>query len=68
MAVISNSKIKMEELKVRDIIKERYTLMQFLGNGSFGEVWFAHDLLSGRDVALKIYRKPSVIGVLDCFD
>lgn len=53
----------MEELKIGAIIKERYTLMQFLGNGSFGEVWLAHDQLSGRDVALKIYLSLDPAGV-----
>lgn len=32
----------MEEFKVGDIIKGRYSLIRFLGNGSFGEVWLAH--------------------------
>ncbi len=53
----------MEELKVGDIIKERYSLIRFLGNGSFGEVWLSHDQLSGRDVALKIYLTLDPAGV-----
>ena len=53
----------MEELKVGDIIKERYTLIRFLGNGSFGEVWLAHDQLSGRDVALKVYLTLDPAGI-----
>lgn len=53
----------MEDLKEGDIIRGRYALMRFLGNGSFGEVWLAHDQLSGRDVALKIYLNLDPAGV-----
>lgn len=53
----------MEEIKIGDIIKQRYELMQFLGSGSFGEVWLAHDQMSGRKVALKIYLSLDPAGV-----
>lgn len=53
----------MEDLKEGDIIRGRYALMRFLGNGSFGEVWLAHDQLSSHDVALKIYLSLDPAGV-----
>ena len=45
----------MEELGKGVIIKDRYSLKEFKGSGSFGEVWLAHDEILDSDVAIKIY-------------
>ena len=53
----------MAELKIGTKVKDRYTLKEFKGSGSFGEVWLAHDQMTGRDVALKIYLSLDPAGV-----
>lgn len=40
-----------------------YSLQQFLGSGSFGEVWSATDLKTGRRVAVKFYTHRSQSGL-----
>ncbi len=38
------------------LIKDRYKLMQIIGQGSFGEVWLAEDLNDNNYVAIKMYQ------------
>ena len=45
--------------KEGSIVAEHYELKSQLGQGSFGDVWLAHNLLADIDVAIKFY------GVLD---
>jgi len=37
------------------IVAEHYQLLRQLGQGSFGDVWLAHNLLADIDVAIKFY-------------
>lgn len=43
------------ELQKDTIVADRYVLKQFIGSGSFGEVWRAEDKELGFDVAIKLY-------------
>lgn len=53
----------MSELNVGTKIKDRYTLKEFKGSGTFGEVWLAHDDVLDCDVAVKIYISLDPRGV-----
>ncbi len=41
--------------KEGNIVAEHYELKRHLGQGSFGDVWLAHNLLADIDVAIKFY-------------
>ena len=53
----------MAELNEGIKIKDRYTLKEFKGSGSFGEVWLAHDEILDCDVAIKVYISLDPRGV-----
>lgn len=45
------------------IIAEHYKLIRQLGQGSFGNVWLAHNLLADIDVAIKFYGMMDQTGL-----
>lgn len=44
---------------------DRYELIQFVGSGSFGEVWVAYDIETDVEVAIKIYISMDAQGLSD---
>lgn len=46
-------------------IDGRYELIQFVGSGSFGEVWVAYDIETDVEVAIKIYISMDAQGLSD---
>lgn len=53
----------MTDIKIGTKVKDRYTLKEFKGSGSFGEVWLAHDEVLDSDIAIKIYISLDPRGV-----
>lgn len=46
-------------LRSNDIISNRFKLLHELGEGGFGSVWKAHDILLDNEVALKVQKSTS---------
>ena len=53
------------QLEKGAIIAEHYQLVKHLGDGSFGNVWLAHNLLADIDVAIKFYGTLDKKGLED---
>ena len=51
--------------KEGNIIAEHYELKKQLGQGSFGDVWLAHNILADIDVAIKFYGTLDQKGIED---
>lgn len=51
--------------KEGNIIAEHYELKKQLGQGSFGDVWLAHNMLADIDVAVKFYGTLDKKGIED---
>jgi serine/threonine protein kinase len=53
-------------MNISEIFHNRYELIQRVGTGGFSEVWKAHDMRSGMEVAIKIFRKQDDEGISLC--
>ena len=45
------------------LLDDRYQLKRFIGSGTFGEVWVAHDMATDIEVAIKVYVAMDELGL-----
>ena len=48
-------------LEINDIVDDRYKIVSLLGEGGMALVYKANDLITSKDVALKIMRPETAI-------
>ena len=49
----------MDDDKINDIIDDRYKIVQLIGVGGMAEVYKAHDLITDKDVAVKMMKQET---------
>ena len=48
-----------DDIKINEIIDDRYKVLECLGEGGMAIVYKAHDLINDRDIALKMMKKET---------
>ena len=46
-----------DDIKINEIIDDRYKVLECLGEGGMAIVYKAHDLINDRDIALKMMKQ-----------